>query len=149
MSFLQSATLMSTYFHNMDVKGRMSFPNKLRELVGEKFIVTKGLDKCLFVYSLEAWDEFVDNLSDVPISKGGKELTRFFISSAIEVEADKQGRILISQALREYAGLEKDVVVTGSLKRCEIWDEAIWREYNDELVGDKINSAVENLDFAF
>lgn len=140
---------MSTYFHNMDVKGRMSFPNKLRDIVGEKFIVTKGLDGCLFVYSLEVWEEFVKKLASVPMAQGGKEMQRFFIAGASEVEADKQGRVLIPQALRDFSGLEKDVVVIGALNRCEIWDKARWDKFNAELDVKNLEAAVANFQFTF
>lgn len=149
VNFLGDQILMGTYYHNMDVKGRMSFPNKLREIIGEKFYVTKGLDGCLFVYSPESWCELVRQLSAVPIGQGGKEMHRMFIAGASEVEADKQGRILITQALRDYAGLEKDVVVIGSLNRCEIWDKARWEKFNNELDSKALEEAIASFGFAF
>lgn len=141
-----SSMLMGTFYHNMDIKGRMNFPTKLRELLGESFIITKGLDGCLFVYSTDGWEELVDKIKQVPLSKG-RELQRFFMAGACEVESDKQGRICIPSNLREYAGLEKDIVVIGASNRAEIWDKSKWDKFNDDFTDNKLEEAMEGIDF--
>lgn len=137
---------MGSYSHNIDVKGRMNFPTKLRELLGANFIVTKGLDECLFVYSPEEWAILEEKIKAIPLSKG-RVLQRFFFSGASEVETDKQGRILIPQHLREYAGLDKDVMVIGASNRAEIWDKAKWESLNGGVTQDMLEEAMDELGF--
>ncbi len=143
---MSSGMLMGTFFHNMDVKGRMNFPTKLRETLGDRFYITKGLDGCLFVYSPEGFEELSQKIKQVPLSKG-RELQRFFMAGACEVEADKQGRILVQQQLREYAGLEKDIVVIGASTRAEIWDKEKWDRFNEDFTSNKLEEAMEGIDF--
>ncbi len=138
--------LMGAYNQSMDVKGRMSFPAKLRETLGERFIVTRGIDGCLFVYSPEEFRVKTDKLRALPMAKARK-LQRSFTGWASEVEADKQGRILIPQALREIAGLEKEVVVVGVSDRCEIWDRKRWESFNSDIDDNELMDALEGLDF--
>ena len=116
------------YQHNIDAKGRLIFPIKLREALGEHFVIFKGLDNCINVYSQEKWAAFEQQLAARP-SKARK-VQRFF-SANFECEPDAQGRILIPQTLREYAGLRKDVTVIGMIDHVEIWDSAAWKAYND------------------
>lgn len=117
------------YSHSIDAKGRLIVPAKYREELGDKFIVTKGLDGCLYIYPNEAWNEFENKLSSLPSGKSDtRKLVRFFMSSASEVELDKQGRILISQKHREYAALEKEVIFAGVGKKIEIWSKEKWEE---------------------
>ncbi len=122
------------YAHSIDVKGRLIMPAKFREELGITFIVTKGLDGCLFVYSKNEWAQFEEKLKSLPFtSKDARTFIRFFFAGAIECEVDKQGRILISQNLRDYANLSKDVVIIGVSNRIEIWDKEKWDNYcNDE-----------------
>ena len=115
-------TLMGTYNQSMDVKGRMSFPAKLREALGEQFIVTRGVDGCLFVYSQEDFDRKNEQLKNLPM-KASKDFQRFFTGGATVAEPDKQGRIIIPQGLVDLAKLEKDVVLTGAGKKVEIWSK--------------------------
>ncbi len=143
---MPSGMLMGTFTHNMDVKGRMNFPTKLRDQIGDSFIITKGLDGCLFVYSKEGFEELAEKIRQVPLSKG-RELQRFFMAGACEAEADKQGRILIPQALREYASLETNVVVIGASTRAEIWDKSKWDRFNEEFTENKLEEAMEGIDF--
>ena len=143
---MSSNSLMGSYNHNIDVKGRMNFPTKLRELLGISFIITKGLDECLFVYSTEEWAVLEEKIKAIPLSKG-RVLQRFFFSGACEVEADKQGRILIPQHLREYAGLEKDIIVIGASNRAEIWDKSKWDTLNGDVTPDMLESAMDDLGF--
>ncbi|MEG0614944.1 MAG: division/cell wall cluster transcriptional repressor MraZ [Oscillospiraceae bacterium] len=137
---------MGSFNHNIDVKGRMNFPTKLREILGDSFIVTKGLDECLFVYSKEEWAVLEEKIKAIPLSKG-RVLQRFFFSGASEIESDKQGRILIPQPLREYAGLEKDIVVIGASNRAEIWDKAKWDALGGNISQDMVESAMDELGF--
>lgn len=130
----------------MDAKGRMTFPAKLREQIGERFIVTLGSDGCLFVYSCEDFDERAEKIGSMPMSQA-RNLQRLFMANAGEVEADKQGRILIPPALREKAGLDKEIVVTGVSDRCEIWDKQKWEDFNSSVDLGALLDALEGLDF--
>jgi len=125
--------LIGEYEHSVDPKGRLIMPAKLREDIGEKFVITKGLDGCLFAYSLKEWKNFEEKLRSFPLTnKDARALTRFFLAGAIECEIDKQGRFLISSNLREFAGLEKEVVIIGVLSRLEIWSKEKWTTYSEE-----------------
>lgn len=129
------------YEHSVDVKGRLIMPAKLREEIGDKFVVTKGLDGCLFAYSQKEWTAFEEKLKTLPLtSKNARDFTRFFLSGAVECEIDKQGRFLISGNLREFAKLEKEVVIIGVNTRIEIWSKEKWQEYsqNDSINVDEI-----------
>ena len=124
--------LIGEYEHTLDVKGRLIMPAKLREDVGENFIVTKGLDGCLFGFSKSEWANFEEKLKSLPLTnKNARDFVRFFLSGAIECEIDKQGRFLIASNLREYATMEKEVVIIGVGTRIEFWDKAKWKEYNN------------------
>jgi len=113
--------LIGEFEHSLDAKGRLIMPSKLREDIGEKFIITKGLDGCLFAFSLEEWKNFEQKLRSLPISnKDARAFSRFFFAGAIDCDIDKQGRFLISSNLREFAGLIKDVVIVGMDSRIEI-----------------------------
>ena len=125
--------LIGEYSHSLDVKGRLIMPAKLREDMGEKFIVTTGLDGCLFGFSMTEWQKFEDKLKSLPITnKNARNFVRFFLSGAIECELDKQGRFLISPKLREVAKLVKDVAIIGTGTRIEIWDRAKWEDHISE-----------------
>lgn len=125
--------LIGEYEHSLDVKGRLIMPAKLREDIGEKFIITKGLDGCLFGFSQNEWSNFEEKLKTLPLTnKNARDFVRFFLSGAIECEIDKQGRFLIASNLREYANMEKDVVIIGVGTRLEIWNKDKWKEYNSE-----------------
>jgi protein mraZ len=125
--------LIGEYEHSLDVKGRLIMPAKLREDMGEKFIITKGLDGCLFGFSQNEWSNFEEKLKTLPLTnKNARDFVRFFLSGAIECEIDKQGRFLIAGNLREYANMEKDVVIIGVGTRLEIWNKDKWKEYNSE-----------------
>ena len=126
---------MGQFNHSVDVKGRLIVPAKFREQLGEEFIVTKGLDGCLFVYPMSEWKTIEEHFRDIPLTtKDARKFTRFFFAGAATCDVDKQGRILIPAVLREYAGLQKEVVLVGVLNRIEIWDAAKWAsdsEYED------------------
>ena len=114
---------MGEYNHTIDAKGRLIVPSKFRESLGDIFVVTKGLDGCLFVYDNEEWNVFEEKLKSLPLTnKDARTFVRFFLAGAAEVEVDKQGRILVPGVLREFAGLKKDVVLIGVGSRIEIWD---------------------------
>lgn len=119
------------YQHTVDPKGRVIMPAKLREGLGEKFIVTKGLDNCLFVYSYAEWGSLEKELITLPFTDiDVRAFLRFLFAGAYECEVDKQGRILIPMNLREYASLDKDIYILGVSARVEIWQKEKWENYN-------------------
>ena len=125
--------LIGEYEHSLDAKGRLIMPAKLREDMGEKFIITKGLDGCLFGFSQNEWTNFEEKLKTLPLTnKNARDFVRFFLSGAMECELDKQGRFLIASNLREYANMEKDVVIIGVGTRLEIWNKEKWKTYNSD-----------------
>ena len=134
--------MTGTYEHSIDAKGRLIFPIKLREALGEHFVIFKGLDNCINVYSQEKWAAFEQQLAALP-SKARK-VQRFF-SANFECEPDAQGRILIPQTLREYAGLRKDVTVIGMIDHVEIWDSAAWKAYNDSTDTEDVAAMMDML----
>ena len=120
---------MGEYNHIIDAKGRLIIPARFRELLGEEFILTKGLDGCLSIYPMDAWEAFETKLRALPLTnKNARTFTRFFVAGATNCELDRQGRILVPQTLREFAGLEKEVVLTGNLDLIEIWSKEKWSE---------------------
>ena len=125
--------LIGEYSHSLDVKGRLIMPAKLREDMGENFIITTGLDGCLFGFSMSEWQKFEDKLKTLPITnKNARNFVRFFLSGATECELDKQGRFLIPGKLREVASLDRDVTIIGAGTRIEIWNKEKWEEHNSE-----------------
>lgn len=124
--------LMGEYEHTIDEKGRLIIPARFREELGLKFVVTRGLDRCLFVYPLTEWARLVEEkLQALPLGKTeARAFVRTLMSGATECELDKQGRIMLPANLRSYAGLEKDVVVIGVSARAEIWAKAEWEKYS-------------------
>ncbi|MFA9463864.1 MAG: division/cell wall cluster transcriptional repressor MraZ [Velocimicrobium sp.] len=133
---------MGEYNHSIDSKGRIIVPAKFRESLGEKFVVTLGLDGCLFVYPDKEWDSFVSELKSLPGNKEARQLQRYFMAGAASMEVDKQGRILIPSKLREAVGLEKDVVFVGVLSKIEIWSKERW-EANNSF--DNMDDIAENM----
>ena len=142
---------MGEYNHTIDAKGRLIVPAKFREALGDEFVVTKGLDGCLFVYSDSEWNAFEEKLRTLPLTnKNARQFTRFFLAGAAACEVDKQGRILLPQVLREFAKLEKDVVLVGVASRIEIWSKEVWEEsvntYDTDM--DEVAENMENLGFS-
>lgn len=138
--------LMGTYRHNIDAKGRMSFPTKLRELLGEEFYVTKSINqKCLTIYSKEEWEKLASKVAALPDSMGGLDIKRWLFSGAGELVPDKQGRVLIPADLRSFAGLTKDVVVIGLDDKAEIWDKALWEQLQNNMDMQKMLAAMQQL----
>ncbi|MDN5332265.1 MAG: transcriptional regulator MraZ [Tepidanaerobacteraceae bacterium] len=136
---------MGLFQHSLDIKGRLIIPSKFRELLGESFILTKGLDRCLFVYPKSEWMELEQKLKALPITKKeARAFIRLFFSGAVEVELDKQGRILIPPMLREYARIEKEVVIIGVSNRAEIWSVKEWEAYSKEAE-DSYEEIAENM----
>lgn len=124
--------LIGSYQHNIDAKGRIIMPSKFREELGEVFYATKGSDKCITVFSREGWEVFGEKLCALP-SAQAKDLKRFFFAGAAELVPDKQGRVQLTQPLREYAQLDKDVMIIGTGSRVEIWNLARWEQYNSAI----------------
>lgn len=143
-----NSLLTGEYIHSIDSKGRLIVPSKFREILGDDFVITKGLDGCLFLYPVDEWKVFEQKLRTLPLTnKNARTFTRFFLGSAVDGTLDKQGRVLISSALRSFAGLDKEVVLVGVLERVEIWDKAKWDENNAvvEENMDDIASQMEEL----
>ncbi len=125
--------LIGEYEHSLDAKGRLIMPAKLRQDIGDKFVITKGLDGCLFGFSKQEWTNFEEKLKTLPLTnKNARDFVRFFLSGATECEIDKQGRFLIVANLRQYASMEKEVVIIGVGTRIEIWNKQKWDSYNSE-----------------
>ncbi len=140
--------LIGEYSHSLDVKGRLIMPAKLREDMEEKFIITTGLDGCLFGFSMIEWQKFEDKLKTLPITnKNARNFVRFFLSGATECELDKQGRFLIASKLREVANLDKDVTIIGAGTRIEIWNTKKWEEQTsaENLSIEEIEKNMEEL----
>lgn len=122
--------LKGEYSHNIDAKGRLIIPAKFRDDLGENFVITKGMENCLYVYPEDEWNDFEKKLNALPTTtdKKARAFAYFFQGSAADGELDKQGRTLIPSVLRTYAKLDKEVVFVGMGKRAEIWDKARWDE---------------------
>ena len=138
---------MSEYNHTIDAKGRLIIPSKFRDALGEEFVISKGMDGCLFVYANDDWNAFEQKLTALPlINKEARQFARFFLAGAAQVELDKQGRILVPASLREFAGLDKDVVLVGVGSRIEIWSREKWDAVSAETDMDDITAAMSGLD---
>ncbi len=135
------------YSYVLDTKGRMAIPAKLRPELGDTIYVSKGTDNCLFVYSDASWAKIEEKLAALPISKAQK-LQRTLLPTAARFDLDAQGRILLPQKLREYAGIQKDVVIVGVGNRAEIWSEAAWSRFDEEeLTPENMLAAMDELGF--
>ncbi len=136
--------LMGEYHHTLDEKKRLIIPAKFREELGEKFVVTRGLDGCLFVYSLKEWEKIINKLKTLPFTKkDARSFTRFFLSAASIYELDKQGRINLINSLIEYAKIQKECVIIGVNDRLEIWAEERYKEEIEDNI--ELSLAAENL----
>lgn len=125
-----AAMFMGEYQHNIDTKGRIIVPAKFREQLGDTFVITRGLDQCLFGYPMNEWKEVEKKLKALPLTKkDARAFTRFFFSGATECELDKQGRINLPTPLLTYASLQKECIIIGVSNRIEIWSKEIWGEY--------------------
>ncbi len=136
---------MGEYHHNMDDKNRLIVPSKFREKLGETFIVTRGLENCLFIYALEDWERIVKKLESLPFTKkDARKFMRFFLSGATNLEFDKQGRITIPSPLLSHANIKKECVIIGVGERAEIWGVEEWEKFFDDSKED-ISDIAENL----
>ena len=125
--------LIGEYHHNIDEKGRLIIPAKFRNELGDKFVITKGLDKCLFIYSLTEWNKLIEKLSALQFTKKNvRAFERAFIGGASTIEFDKQGRINITSPLVHYANIEKECVIIGVNERLEIWSKEEFEKYMKE-----------------
>jgi MraZ protein len=123
------------YQHAIDSKNRMIIPSKFRESLGESFVLTKGLDGCLYAYTMEEWKVLEEKLKKLPLTnKDARAFVRFFFSGANEIEVDKQGRALIPQNLLEYAEINKEIISIGVSTRIEIWGKEKWDDYNNQNI---------------
>ena len=139
---------MGEYTHSIDIKGRVIVPAKFRDDLGEHFVVTKGLDGCLFVYDNKEWAAFEEKLKTLPLTnKEARAFVRFFLAGAATVEVDKQGRILLPNVLREFAKLDKEAVLVGVGSRVEIWSKECWNDTTDFDDVDEIAEHMQNLGF--
>lgn len=135
------------YYHNLDTKGRLMFPVKLRNQLGDSFVVTRGIDKCLYVYPISAWEKLANKINDLPLNKKStREFSRMILSGAQEVSPDSQGRINISNPLLSYAGLDKECVILGVGEKMEIWDKELWTSHFDKYK-EEFSDIVENMEF--
>ena len=136
---------MGEFHHSIDEKGRIIIPVKFREELGNKFIVTRGLEQCLFIYSYQEWNNIIEKLKQLPFtSKDARTFTRMFLSGATECEIDRNGRINISQILTKYAKLEKDCVIIGVNERIEIWSKNNFDTFYNTNI-DNFSEIAENL----
>ncbi|KRO18384.1 cell division protein MraZ [Lacticaseibacillus saniviri JCM 17471 = DSM 24301] len=136
---------MGEYHHNMDTKGRLIVPAKFREQLGADFVVTRGMDGCLFGYPQPEWQALQEKLATLPLTKKDtRTFTRFLYAAATECTFDKQGRINIPQTLVDHAGLEKACVLVGVANRIEIWSQERWQSFSDEAATD-FDTISENL----
>ena len=134
------------YQHSLDNKGRLFIPAKLRDELGEVFFITLSMDRCLSAYSSEAWQSFSDKVSEMPYVKQRK--MRPLFAHAARCELDAQGRVLIPQNLRDYAGLSKNVTVVGCNNHAELWDSDAWKSvYDMETTPENIAAVMEELEF--
>lgn len=137
--------LSGEYRHNIDLKGRIIVPSRIREEMGERIVITRGLDGCLFGYSEKTWDSIMEKLNSLPFTKkDARNFTRFMTSGATLLEFDKQGRINIPNYLNQYASLEKEVVIIGVIDRIEIWSRNNWEEFMNNNV-ESLSDISENL----
>ena len=136
---------MGEYHHTIDEKGRIIIPSKFREDLGEKFIITRGIENCLFVYSLSSWEKITNKLESLPFTKKDvRQFVRFFLSGATTAEFDKQGRVNVTSPLISYADLQKDCVVIGTGDRLEIWSQENWNAFF-ESASSNMSDIAENL----
>ena len=137
---------MCEYSHTVDAKGRLIVPAKFREVLGDAFVICKGLDHCLYIYSNEDWEAFANQLSTLPLTnKDARGFVRFFLSGASQVEVDKLGRILVPPSLRTFAELDKDVVLAGVGHRIEVWSKERWEGETGSGDMDEIAETMDKL----
>jgi len=137
---------LGRYKHSLDIKGRVTIPAKMRDQLGERFIATRGLDNCIFLYSLNEWHSIEEKLRTLPGTRADvRAFMRKFLSAASELEVDKQGRTVLPSNLREYAGIFEDIIIIGVHTRVEIWAHDKWDTY-DKGTDDSYEAVAESLD---
>ena len=137
--------LSGEYRHSIDLKGRIIIPSKIRDEMGSKIVITRGLDGCLFGYSEKTWNSILEKLNTLPFTKrDARNFTRFMTSGAITLEFDRQGRVNIPSYLNEYANLLKDVVIIGVINRIEIWSKDNWESFMNNNI-ESLSDISENL----
>lgn len=140
---------MGEFNHSIDNKGRLIIPAKFRSQLGERFVITRGMDKCLSGYSMSEWDKLKQQLEKLPMTKKNvRQFVRLIYSAAIECEFDRQGRVNLSKTLINYAGISKKCVVVGVSSHLEIWDEQAWHQYSTQAAED-FDDVAEDIDFDF
>jgi MraZ protein len=121
------------YTHTIDPKGRMAFPSKMRKELGSGAVVTRGIDACLWVFTKKEWTDLAEKIASLPLTDtNSRAFSRLMLAGAMEVEFDSQGRALLPQYLRDYAGLDKNAIVAGLYTRLEVWDAAKWKTYKEK-----------------
>ncbi len=129
--------LIGEYLHTLDPKKRLSLPAKFRKELGDKVVITRGLDSCLFMFAPSAWQKIADRLAELPFGQADtRGMSRFLLSGAVETEVDSAGRVLVPDFLKEFATLETRVVLAGVSDRVEIWNEKLWGEYKHRIEKD-------------
>ena len=128
----ENMLLMGEYHHTIDEKGRLTIPSKVRYELGESFVVTRGLDHCLYVYPKQEWENIIAKYQKLPNTKDARNFMRFFLSGATTCEFDKQGRINIQSSLIHYAELKKECIIVGVSDHLEIWSQELWQQLLDE-----------------
>ncbi len=137
---------LGEYQHSIDEKGRLIMPARFRDQLGEKFIITKGLDGCLFVYPMDEWKKLAAEVQNLPLAKrDARTFTRILFSGAAEAECDRQGRVFLPASLREYANIQKEVVTIGVSDRIEIWSLPVWQDINSNA-GERFEELAEKLE---
>jgi MraZ protein len=121
------------YFNSVGLKNRIIVPSKFREKLGGRFMLTKALDPCLYIYPMDEWQKFQDKLAALPMAnKEARAFVRYFAANAVECETDRQGRMIVPQDLKEYAKIDKDLITKGMLTKIEIWSRPVWEIYDEE-----------------
>lgn len=140
--------LLGEYAHTVDDKGRFTMPTKLRDALHDGFIITKGLDGCLYMYDIEQWNILEAKLASLPMSnRSARDFVRFFVGGAVDNNYDKQGRVLLPPNLREFAKLDRDIVIAGVGNHAEIWNKVAWDKKQAEILGNEEGLAEQLSDF--
>ncbi len=137
--------MTGTYEHNLDAKGRLFIPAKLREELGEVFYLAFGVDTCLAIYPQSTWDKFTEKFASLPMSQS--KVMRPLFANATKCEPDSQGRIVVPAKLRNYADIQKETVIVGVHDRAEIWSAAAWNQCEEEMTPEKMSACMEALGF--
>ena len=118
------------YKYNLDIKNRLALPSKFRKLFNTGAVITKGLDNCLFIYTIKEWNKLSEKLANLPFSQAkSRAFSRMILAGAMDVKVDKQGRVILPDYLKSFAGLNKKIIIAGLYNRLEIWDEKMWSKY--------------------